>query len=71
MLRCSKNLVVPRRPSKTRGARKHEGRVPCILKGVGHCVEQCEVFYAGRSSKAHEEHVNLARSASVRMRNHG
>jgi hypothetical protein len=71
MSRCSKNLAVPRRPLKTCGARECEGQAPHILEGVGCYIEQCEAFYAGHSSKAHEEYVDLVCSASVRMRNHG
>ena len=56
---------------KFRGARERDGRAPRALEGVGRCVEQCEAFYAGHSSKARKEHVDLARSASVRVRNHG
>jgi hypothetical protein len=62
---------VPRRPLKARGARKREGRAPRILEGVGRCVEQCKAFYAGRSSKARKEYVDLVCSASVCVRNHG
>jgi hypothetical protein len=70
-LRCLKNLAVPRRPLKTYGACECEGWAPRVLKGVGHCIEQCEAFYARHSSKARKEYVNLVCSASVHVWNHG